>query len=76
MRIIDAGAIVELLARDLDPDLLSEEELAADPIRSVGASRHVVPSPHRDRVTGDLAVPQAPLLRLLNSVRPFGNNLG
>lgn len=29
MRIVDAGVIVELLARDLDPDLLGDEELAA-----------------------------------------------
>lgn len=29
MRIIDAGVVVELLVRDLDPDLLGEEELAA-----------------------------------------------
>lgn len=29
MRIIDAGVVVELLAADLDPDLLGEEELAA-----------------------------------------------
>ena len=29
MRIVDAGVIVELLAGDLDPDLLGDEELAA-----------------------------------------------
>lgn len=29
MRIVDAGVIVELLAGDLDPDLVGEEELAA-----------------------------------------------
>ncbi len=29
MRIVDAGVIVELLAGDLAPDLLGEEELAA-----------------------------------------------
>lgn len=29
MRIVDAGVVVELLAGDLDPDLLGEEELAA-----------------------------------------------
>lgn len=29
MRVIDAGVIVELLAGELDPDLLGEEELAA-----------------------------------------------
>ncbi len=29
MKIVDAGVIVELLAGDLDPDLLGEEELAA-----------------------------------------------
>lgn len=29
MRVVDAGVIVELLAGDLDPDLLGEEELAA-----------------------------------------------
>lgn len=29
MRIVDAGVVVELLAGDLDPDQLGEEELAA-----------------------------------------------
>ncbi len=29
MRVVDAGVIVELLAGDLDPDLLGQEELAA-----------------------------------------------
>jgi predicted nucleic acid-binding protein len=29
VRIVDAGVIVELLAGDLDPDLLGQEELAA-----------------------------------------------
>lgn len=29
MNVIDAGVVVELLAGDLDPDLLGEEELAA-----------------------------------------------
>lgn len=29
MRVVDAGVIVELLAGDLDPDVLGEEELAA-----------------------------------------------
>lgn len=29
MKVVDAGVIVELLAGDLDPDLLGEEELAA-----------------------------------------------
>lgn len=29
MKIVDAGVIVELLAGDLDPDLLGDEELAA-----------------------------------------------
>ncbi|WP_256842742.1 type II toxin-antitoxin system VapC family toxin [Ornithinimicrobium cryptoxanthini] len=29
MRIVDAGVVVELLAGDLDPDTLGEEELAA-----------------------------------------------
>lgn len=29
MRIVDAGVVVELLAGDLDPDALGEEELAA-----------------------------------------------
>lgn len=29
MRVLDAGVVVELLAGDLDPDLLGEEELAA-----------------------------------------------
>ncbi|HET7327425.1 MAG TPA: type II toxin-antitoxin system VapC family toxin [Nocardioidaceae bacterium] len=29
MRIVDAGVVVELLAGDLDPDRLSDEELAA-----------------------------------------------
>jgi len=29
VRVVDAGVVVELLAGDLDPDLLGEEELAA-----------------------------------------------
>lgn len=29
MRVVDAGVVVELLAGELDPDLLGEEELAA-----------------------------------------------
>lgn len=59
MRVIDAGAVVELLAGNLDPDQLGEEELAAPHLIDSEVTHVLRGLVHRGVLTeeqGDLAV--------------------
>jgi len=59
LRVIDAGAVVELLAGNLDPDQLGEEELAAPHLIDSEVTHVLRGLVHRGVLTeeqGDLAV--------------------
>lgn len=59
MRVVDAGVVVELLAGDLDPDLLGTEELAAPHLIDSEVAHVLRGLVHRDVLTseqGDLAM--------------------
>ena len=53
MRVVDAGVVVELLAGDLDPDLLGEEELAAPHLIDSEVTHVLRGLVHRDVLTGE-----------------------